>query len=285
MSHVAAVAEERGKLVAVRLERSIWQTLGQPGGQGLGQTPGQVAPSVGVEGLDLVNWSGDPEHSGWQELIRRIESKLKSSLWVQRLMHDVEAERARWHAQYETSAARCRTLNAEIATERSERDAALEKAAGLQAIIDADAKARSRLQAAIMELEQRLTGADGKHAETRLLLSEELRQKGTQLAEAQAALAREQDDTARLRTELAAIGRTQADLSARMTDHAALIATRDAHIADLGERLAERATELAGLRTAVSERDAALADLKSAHDAELAALKSERDAEVASLTP
>ena len=130
--------------------------------------PGQ-AQADGAEGLDLANWSGDLDHPGWKELCRRIETKLRSSLWVQRLIHDVEAERARWRAQYETSAARCKALNDELAAARSERGTAQDRAAGLQAQLDADAKARFKLQTAIMELEQRLTGTSGKHAEARQL--------------------------------------------------------------------------------------------------------------------
>jgi chromosome segregation ATPase len=279
MSHVAAVAEERGKLIVVRLERSIWQTLGQTQGQG----------GAGSDGLELASWSGDPEHAGWQELCRRIEGKLKSSLWVQRLLHDVEAERARWHAQYETSAARCRALNTELATERSERDAARDKAAGLQALLDVDAKARLKLQSNIMELQQRLNGADGKHAEMRQRLDEELRQKGTALAEAEAALTREKDEAVRLRTELEAVERARLELSSSVTDHAAIIDTRDARIVELDARIAQRDVELDGLRAAVSERDAAMAGLRAgiaereAETEELRAGIAARDAELAQL--
>jgi chromosome segregation ATPase len=286
MSHVAAVAEEHSTLVVVRLEpRSAWLAPGQSQGQGQGQ--GQAG--AGTEGLDLANWRGDADHPGWQELCRRIEAKLKSSLWMQRLIHDVEAELARWRSQYETSAARCKALNEELAVERSERGAAQDKVAGLQAQLDADAKARFKLQSSIVELEQRLAGTSGKHAEARQLLSEELRQKAAQLTEAQAALTRQQDDTVRLRTELASAESARLELSARVIGHESIIKLRDAHIVDLDAKAGQRETEIAGLRTTITERDAEVSGLRATvakRDAEVAGLRAtiaQRDADVAGL--
>ena len=106
MSHVEAIAKEHGKLIAVRLE------------------PRGVLPGAGSDGLNLSGWSGDLDHPAWQELCRRIEARLKASLWVQRLMHDVEMDRTRWRAQYEMGGARCKALNEELAGERAERGAA-----------------------------------------------------------------------------------------------------------------------------------------------------------------
>jgi chromosome segregation ATPase len=282
MSHVAAAAEEHGKLIAVRLEpRGAWQPQGQ--------LQGQATAGTAAEGLDLANWRGDLDHHGWQELCRRIETMLRSSLWVQRLIHDAEAERARWRAQYEASAARCKALNDELAVERSERGTAQDRTAGLQAQLDADARARLKLQTAITELEQRLTGTSGKHAEALQLLGEELRQKGAQLAEAQAALTRHQDETARLRTELASAENARSELSSRVTGQEAVIKLRDAHIVELDAKIAERETEVAGVRATVAERDKEAASLRATiteRDAEVAGLRAsvtERDGAVARL--
>src|SRR5262249_4109029 len=160
------------KLITVQLER-----------QGAWQTAGQIPAGAGSDGLELANWSGDLEHPSWQELCRRIETKLKSSLWVQHLLREGEMGRARWHAQYESSAGRCKALHAELSGERSERGAAQDRIAGLQAQLDADANTRFRLEARIAELEQRLARAEEKSAEAQEVLKDELRQKDAQLTE------------------------------------------------------------------------------------------------------
>jgi chromosome segregation ATPase len=280
MSHVAAMAEARGRLIVVRLEpRSIWQTLAQGPAPSQGQSPSQVGAG---EPVDLANWSGELDHPGWQELCRRIDGTLRSSLWVQRLIHDVEAERARWRAQYEISAARWKALNGELAHERSERGAAQDKVAGLEAQLDAVAKARLTLQTSIVELEQRLAAAEARAAEARLLLGEEVRQKGAQLAEVETALAREQDEAVQLKSEVVSFESVRRELSARVAAH-------EATIAGLGARLAERDAEAEGLRAAAVAREAELASLRTTlaeRDAEVARLTTtvtQRDADVASL--
>jgi predicted nucleic acid-binding Zn-ribbon protein len=274
MSHVAAVAREHGKLVMVRLERGA-----------LGQTP----PGPGADSPSLADWSGEPEHPGWQELCRRIDTKLKASLWVQRLMHDVETERTRWRAQYETSAARCRSLNDELAAERSERGAAQDKAAGLQAQLDGDAKARFRLEARIVELEQRLARAEEKHAEAGQLLREELHQMNARLTDAQAALERAQDEAARLRVRHAAVEGEHAELRSCVATHEATIGERESRIAGLDARIAARDADVAGLKAGIAQRDAAVAGLQAAvvqRDGALAGLQTNvarRDADIADL--
>jgi uncharacterized coiled-coil protein SlyX len=248
MSHVEAVAKEHGKLIAVRLEpRSL----------------GSMQPGMAADGLNLAGWSGDLDHPAWQELCRRIETRLKASLWVQRLIHDVEMERARWRAQYDMSAARCKALNDELAGERTERGAAQDKAAGLQAQLDADNKSRSRLEARIVELEERLARAEATHAEAAQLLREEIRQKDALLAEASATLGGAEKEAERLRTDLAAVEGVHGELRARVASCEALIGERDARIAGLDAGLVRRDADIAGLNAAVSARDAAIAGLKS----------------------
>jgi chromosome segregation ATPase len=275
MSHVEAVAKEHGKLIAVRLE---------PRGSWTGQTPAQPA-----DGLSLAGWSGDLDHPGWQELSRRIETKLKASLWVRRLIHDAETERTRWRAQYESSAGRCKALNDELATERSERGAAQDKLAGLQAQLDADAKARFRLEARIVELEQSLARAEEKHAEAGHLLKEQLRQKDAQLTDALAAQGRAEDEAARLRTEHEAVAGVHGELKLRIASHETTIGERESYIGALTARIAGRDADIAGLRAGVAQRDAAIAGLKAAlaeRDAGITGLKAnvaERNGAVAGL--
>jgi chromosome segregation ATPase len=274
ISHVEAAAKEHGKLIAVRLEP-----------RGLGA----IQAGAATDGLNLAGWSGDPEHPGWQELCRRIETKLKASLWVQRLMHDVEMERARWRAQYDMSAARCKALNDELAGERIERGAAQDKAAGLQAQLDADNKSRFRLEARIVELEERLARAEATHAEAARQLREEIRQKDALLAEARTALGGAQDEADHLRTELAEVEGVHGELRARIAGGESLIGERDARIADLDAGIVRREADIAGLNAAVSARDAAIAGLKSTiaeRESDIADLKvtvAERDDSVAIL--
>jgi chromosome segregation ATPase len=275
MRHVVALAEEHGTLIVVRLEP---RSVGQAQWQALGHGQAQSQAGAADEGLDLASWSGDLSHPGWQELCRRIEAKLRASLWVQRLIHDLEAERARWRSQYETSAARCRALNDELARERSETGAAQDKVAGLEAQLDADARLRVGLQTRIMELEQRLTGADSMHAEDRRQLGEALRQMGAQLAEARAALAGAQDEAARLKAELASLESDRRELRSRITSHVSTISERHAHIVDLEAKVARQDAEAAGLQATVTERGAEIGTLKvtiSERDAGIAALRAD----------
>jgi chromosome segregation ATPase len=255
VSLVAALARQHGKLIVVRLE-----------------------VGTGTDGLNLADWTGDQDHPGWQELCRRIEAKLRSSLWVQRLIQEAETERTRWRVQYETSAGRCKSLNDELAAERSERGAAQDQVAGLRALLDADAKARFKLEARIVELEQRLAGAEDQHAGA-----------GQQLAEAQTALSRVEDEAARLRTDLAAAEATNAELQSGIASRDAVIQVRDSHIADLDARLAQRDASVSGLRADVAARDADVAGLSAGieeRDANIASLQADlagRDTDIAGL--
>ncbi len=288
MTHLAAVAKERGKLIVVRLEpRSTWQ----------------VQTGVGLDGLDLSNWNGSHDHPGWQELCRRIEGKLKTSLWVQRLMHESESDRTDWRARYETSAGRCKALNDELARERTERGLAQDKLAGLQAQLDADGKARIRLETRIIELEQRLEAAEDKRSEALDELRGELRQKAAELAEAQGALESEQAETASLRAELETSNTLHGELTSQIASHESMLAARETHIAgleagvtgrdskiaSLTADLAQRVAEVAGLGAAIKQRDAAIASLQAtvkARDSAVAGLQAtigQRDAAVAGL--
>ncbi len=274
MSHVEAVAKEHGKLILVRLEpRASWAP--------------QAQAQATADGLNLAGWSGDLDHPGWQELCRRIEGKLKASLWVQRLIHDVETERTRWRAQHEASAARCKSLNDELAHERSERGVAQDRIAGLQAQLDADGKARSRLEARIVELEQRLARAEESNAESGQLLRDELRQKDALLSEAQAALIRAEDEAARLKQELAAVEGVHGEHKSRIASHEATIQARDADIARLEAAVAQRDADIAGLTATVVERDGSVTSLtanvaeRDSHVAGLKAGIAARDADIA----
>jgi hypothetical protein len=126
--HEATVAKMQGKLIQVLLEPL---------------TPDQFPMGLySQQGVNLVDWAGDPHHEGWRQAIREIESKL-TPRWVQKQIHGLDAELTAERARREVAESRAKALHAQIGKEvaaqdqlRRERDTAVDEVATLKAALE-----------------------------------------------------------------------------------------------------------------------------------------------------
>ncbi len=98
--HEATVARDRGKLIPVMLEPLSTEMYPM----GL----------YNVQGANLATWTGDPNDGEWIKLRSEVEAKL-TPLWVQRRIHELEAELTAERARRQATESRDSSLQARIA--------------------------------------------------------------------------------------------------------------------------------------------------------------------------
>ena len=152
--HEATVAKRQGKLIPVLLEPLTVE-----------QFPMGLYTQQAV---NLVGWKSDIEQSEWLKLIRDCQAKL-TPLWVQRQIHELEAELLSERAQREGAEAKDKVSQAQIAKEartrqdlRRERGEAVDEAAALRATVEELSRARAESEASLAALSQRLREAEAR---------------------------------------------------------------------------------------------------------------------------
>lgn len=152
VQHEATVAKQQGKLIPVLLEPLTAE-----------QFPMGL---YSVQCVDLRAWDGNPTDADWAKLRQQVEAKL-TPLWVQRQLHELEAELVAERARREALEARDKALQAQIAKEaqaqielKQLRDAALSEVASLNAKLEEMARGRADLERRAIELSERLVGAE-----------------------------------------------------------------------------------------------------------------------------
>lgn len=150
--HEAAVAKRQSKLITVLLEPLS-----------LDQFPMGL---YSQQAINLANWKGDFDDAEWHKLNRDIEAKLTPP-WMQRKVHELEAELEAERARREGVESRNRAWQAQIAKEvlaqedlRRERNKAVDEAAALKMTVGALSRERSEIEARAADLSQRLNSAE-----------------------------------------------------------------------------------------------------------------------------
>lgn len=135
--HEAEVAKRQGKLVPAMLEPLAVEQLP------MGQYSQQIA--------NLSGWTGDESASEWRKLKTEVEGKL-TPLWVQRTLHEMEAELVAERARREAAERRDKILRDQISKEaqshqqlRNELDVAQDEIKIVSARLEETSRAKSEM--------------------------------------------------------------------------------------------------------------------------------------------
>lgn len=150
--HEATVARDRGKLIPVMLEALSTDMFPM----GL----------YNVQAADLTSWTSDVTSPQWIKLRAEVEAKL-TPLWVQRRLHEIEAELTAERARRQAIESRDSSLQARIAKDAEteiqyQRELRLARDTATKAndLANREARQRSLLEQEIAELKDRLAASN-----------------------------------------------------------------------------------------------------------------------------
>lgn len=152
--HEATVAQKLSKLIPVLIDRL---------------TPDQFPMGLyNVQAANLIGWAGDYDNVGWNKLAAEVEASVKphAPLWLQDMMHSLEANLLAERARVQAAESRVRSLEAKIGGDASavlEREREVKRASDevfdLKQRLEQEAKTRQALVDQGKALEQRLEEA------------------------------------------------------------------------------------------------------------------------------